>query len=114
MVDAMSIQRGDIIVVAMQGDYGKPRPALVVQSNELNEVHTSIMILPFTSDIKKSPLIRYTVTPEEDTGLNVTCQAMIDKITTVKRERIGKVIGHLDRSHMIEINRLMIVALALA
>jgi len=60
-----NILRGDIVTIAMQGDYGKPRPALVVQCNELNDEHTSITVLPFTSDLQDAPLIRHTIEPSE-------------------------------------------------
>lgn len=27
------MRRGDIVTIALQGDYGKPRPALIIQSD---------------------------------------------------------------------------------
>ena len=42
------MQRGDLVVVAMQGDYGKPRPALVIQSGLFDELPT-VTVLPLVS-----------------------------------------------------------------
>ena len=45
------MKRGDLVTVALQGDLGKPRPALVIQS-DLFEAHPSVTILPVTSDFR--------------------------------------------------------------
>ena len=57
------MKRGDVVTVAVQGDSGKPRPAVVVQSDLFNETHPSITVLPLTSTIVDAPLIRLTVDP---------------------------------------------------
>ena len=48
---ARPIRRGDLVTVALPGNYGKPRPALVIQS-DLFEEHPSVTILPITSELK--------------------------------------------------------------
>ena len=60
--------RGDIVTVAMQGDFGKPRPALVIQSDQFVE-HTSVTVLPITSTLVNAPLLRITVQPDPENGL---------------------------------------------
>nr|WP_259646020.1 type II toxin-antitoxin system PemK/MazF family toxin [Pseudomonas ficuserectae] len=40
----------------MQGDFGKPRPALVIQANQFSE-HTSVTVLPVTSTLVAAPLL---------------------------------------------------------
>ncbi len=50
------VERGDFVVVAVPGDYGKPRPALVVRSGLFAGL-PSVTICPFTTTLR------------EDTGL---------------------------------------------
>ena len=97
--------RGDLVVVAMQGDYGKPRPALVVQSDLFNESHASITVAPVTSTIIDTPLFRVTVEPSRRNGLRLVSQIMVDKITTVRRQRLGQTIGRLEEDVMLRVSR---------
>ena len=108
------MKRGDVVTIALQGDLGKPRPAVVLQADLFNESHPSIVVLPITSVIETAPLIRITVEPSTGNGLRIASQVMIDKPTTVRRERIGKVIGRLDDDIVLRVGRAMIVWLGLA
>lgn len=98
------MRRGDIVIVAMQGDFGKPRPALVIQSNLFTE-HPTVTILPITSDRRDTPLFRLDVEPNETNGLRLPCQIMVDKAQSVRREKIGDRIGRLDDSQMLAISQ---------
>ena len=97
--------RGDLVVVAMQGDYGKPRPALVVQADLFNATHPSITVAPVTSTIIDTPLFRVTVEPTRRNGLRLVSQIMVDKITTVRRQRLGQTIGRLEEDIMLRVSR---------
>jgi mRNA interferase MazF len=108
------VKRGDIVVVAMQGDYGKPRPALVVQSDLFNDAHASIILAPVTSTIVDAPLFRLTIDPTPPNGLRSVSQIMIDKLTAVRRDRVEKKIGRLDHGTMIRVNRATALWLGLA
>jgi len=107
------MKRGDLVTVALQGDLGKPRPALVIQS-DLFDAHPSVTILPVTSDLRVTPLFRITVNPSEHNGLNQPSQVMVDKPQSVAREKIGMVLGHLDDAAMLAVNRALAVFLGLA
>jgi mRNA interferase MazF len=98
------IRRGDLVLVALPGAFGKPRPAVVVQSNGFNATHPSITLVPITSDRQPIPLFRVDVDAGPDTGLRVPSQVMVDKITSQPREKIGPVIGTLDVASMVEID----------
>ncbi len=89
----------------MQGDYGKPRPALVVQSDLFNDTHASITVAPVTSTIVDTPLFRVTVEPSRRNGLRLVSQIMIDKVTTVRRQRLGQTIGRLEEDVMLRVSR---------
>jgi mRNA interferase MazF len=107
------VRRGNVVTVALQGDLGKPRPALVIQS-DLFDAHPSVTILPVTSDLRATPLFRITVEPTQNNGLNKPSQVMVDKPQSVARDKIGAVVGHLDDATMLSVNRALAVFLGLA
>jgi mRNA interferase MazF len=93
----LAVKRGAIVVVAARGPYtGKPRPAVVVQSDLFNPTHASVTVCPITSDIVDAPLLRLTLLPVSRTGLKHVSQVMIDKIVTVPRGAIAEEIGECD------------------
>ncbi|MEO9337749.1 type II toxin-antitoxin system PemK/MazF family toxin [Mesorhizobium sp. SB112] len=98
------MKRGDLVTVAMQGDYGKPRPALIVQSDQFDAIDT-LTVLLLSSTLVDAPLIRLTVNPTPENGLRKQSQIMIDKSMTVKRERFGEPFGRVDDDTMISVNR---------
>jgi mRNA interferase MazF len=99
------LKRGDVVVVALSGDFGKPRPALVVQSDLFNETHASITLAPVTSSIVDAPLFRLTLEPSSETGLRSVSQIMVDKVTTVKRDKVDRTIGRINDETMLRVNR---------
>jgi mRNA interferase MazF len=107
------MRRGDIVTVALPGAYGKPRPALVVQSDLFDE-HPSVTILPVTSELRDTPLFRITVDSTAENGLQKTSQIMIDKAQTIPRSKIGKPVGRLDDSSLISVNRALALFLGFA
>ena len=98
------MKRGDVIVVALPGEYGKPRPALVIQSDLFIETH-SVMLIPLTSHLVDAPLLRIPIEPNTSNGLQVPSQAMIDKVYTTAREKVGAVIGKLEHQTMLSVER---------
>ncbi len=107
------MKRGDIVTVSLSGDYGKPRPALVIQSNNFME-HTSITVLPITSTIVNAPLLRITFEPDDKNNLQKISQVMIDKIMTVKNDKVGKTFGFITEKQLHEIERSLLLFLGIA
>ncbi|MHB8446137.1 type II toxin-antitoxin system PemK/MazF family toxin [Acidithiobacillus ferruginosus] len=101
------------MTIAMPGDFGKPRPALVVQANLFGE-HTSVTVLPITSTLVAAPLLRVTVQPSAENGLQKPSQVMVDKAMTVKREKAGPAFGRIDADAMVEVERCLAVFLGIA
>jgi mRNA interferase MazF len=99
------VKRGDVVTVAVQGEYGKPRPAVIVQSDLFNETHPSVTLLPLTSTIMDAPLLRLTLDPGRANGLSRVSQVMVDKVLTLPRDKIGETIGRLDEDVMIRVTR---------
>lgn len=100
----MEIKRGDLITVAVSGDYGKPRPALVVQDDAFDAL-PSITVLRLTSDLHDWPLFRVAIEPSPSNGLEKPSQVMIDKAATVPRAKIGQRIGRADHDTMQAVSR---------
>lgn len=107
------MRRGDLVTVALQGDYGKPRPALIIQADQFENLGTAV-ILPLTSTLIDAPLLRPTVEPSPGNRLRAPSQIMLDKPMTVKAEKIGPSFGHLDDLAMIGVSRSLALFLGLA
>jgi mRNA interferase MazF len=107
------MNRGDLVTVAMQGDFGKARPALVIQADLFSQSAT-LTILPITSALLEAPLLRVTVQPSAENGLQKTSQVMVDKAMTVKRDKVGSVFGRVQVQTMVEIERCLAVFLGIA
>ncbi|RAP65591.1 growth inhibitor PemK [Achromobacter sp. HZ01] len=107
------MHRGDLVPVAIQGDFGKPRPALIVQSDLFN-AHESVTVLPVTSSTVDAPLLRVTVTPSPQNGLRQASQIMVDKAVTVRRDKLGRVFGHIEADTLLEVESCMAVFLGIA
>jgi mRNA interferase MazF len=107
------VKRGDIIRIVLQGDFGKPRPALVVQADDFADI-PSLVVLPFSTDLRSVPNIRITVEPTATNGLLERSQIMVDKITAVSLKKVGQQIGHLSSADMAAVDRVLAVLLKLA
>jgi mRNA interferase MazF len=94
------MQRGDVVTVAAAGDYGKPRPAVIVQTDAFPKNHASVVVCQLTSELADAPDFRVTVEPKPENGLRLRSQVMADKPVTVRRERIGKKIGRIGNPDM--------------
>ena len=108
------MRRGDVVVVAAAGDYGKPRPAVVVQTNAFPETHPSVVICQMTSDVVDAFDFRVTIEPNEENGLRTRSQVMADKPVTVRRERIGQMIGRLTDADIGRVNIALAFVMGLA
>jgi mRNA interferase MazF len=106
--------RGDVIKIALQGDYGKPRPAVVIQSDRFNDTHASFLVCPMTSTLRDFPVFRVRVAPTPDNGLRQASDIMADKIYTIRREKAGEVVGRLDAAVMAELDRAIAIFAGLA
>jgi mRNA interferase MazF len=108
------MKRGEIWTVAGGGPYtGKPRPCVIIQDDAFDATN-SITICAFTSDPTEAPLFRVRVEPDEVNGLSSVSSLMVDKITTVPKERIGTRVGHLRDEDQLRLNQAVVVFLGLA
>lgn len=98
------MQRGDIVVCVSSDDYGKPRPAVIVQTDLFNKTHATFTICPFTIHLIEAPLFRLWVSPSKQNGLKEVSQIMVDKITSIKRDKIHQKMGALTAEQMDKLN----------
>ena len=108
------MRRGEIWTVAGGPEYaGKPRPAVIVQDDSFDATR-SVTTCAFTTDPTEAPLFRILIEPTERNGLHAPSKLMVDKITTVPKDKLGSLIGRLDDEDMIRLNQAILVFLGLA
>ena len=108
------MRRGDLVTVAATGDYGKPRPAVIVQTDAFPENDASVVVCQLTSELVDAPDLRVTIEPRPENGLRLKSQVMADKPVTIRCERIGQKIGRLGNQDMARIGVALAFVLGLA
>jgi mRNA interferase MazF len=103
-----------LCAIAAPGGYGKPRPAVIVQTDAFPATHASVIICQTTSDLADAPEFRVTIEPGPETGLRTRSQVMADKPVTIRRERVGDTIGRLGRADMARLNAALAFVMGLA
>lgn len=108
------MRRGEVWTAAAGSGYaGKPRPVVVVQDDRFDATD-SVTVCAFTTDPTEAPLFRLLVEVSEQNGLNEPSSLMIDKLTTVRRVKLGERIGRLADEDMVRLDRAVVVFLGLA
>jgi len=97
------MKRGEIWTAVFSGDYGKPRPALVVQSDLVSEDYASVVLCPITSDLVDHNRFRITLEPTATTGLRKRSQVMVDKITALPKAKVREQVGELEDWQLAEV-----------
>ena len=108
------MRRGDIVTMAGVGDFsGKPRPGLIVQQDDFCIAHTSLSVLPITSVPQEPLMFRVAIPADAGTGLKRASAVMVDKLQSVRRDRIGEFIGRADLATMQRVDDALRLWLAL-
>ena len=107
------LKRGAVVGVAVSGDYGKPRPAVIVQSDRLDATD-SLLVCLVTSDVGPASRYRLPVVPSAENGLRRMSDVMVDKIIAVPKTKIGRVFGFLDSVDLSNLDRMLAFAVGLA
>jgi mRNA interferase MazF len=102
----MDVARGDVVLASGPGEYGrKPRPFLVVQSDLFNEAHASLSLCPITSILTHNALFRVPVPSEVSNGLTEDSEIQVDKVQSLRRERILRRLGDLTTAQMEQVDQ---------
>jgi mRNA interferase MazF len=107
------LRRGDVVLMVVPGELGRPRPGVIVQSDELGDATTTVLICPMTSDIQANTRMRPVVDPASGNGLRLPSQVMTDKLLPLRRDRVRQVLGRLDPDAIEQLDRALLTVLAL-
>jgi len=107
------VNRGEVWLVSGGVYAAKPRPALVIQ-DELYELEDSVTVIPMSSQLNDAPLCRTRIAATEATGLNSDSDAMVDKVTTIKRRHVTDRVGRVSSGDLLAIERLLMAHLGIA
>jgi mRNA interferase MazF len=108
------VTRGDVVLIVAAGDIGKPRLAVVVQSEVLGDETTSVILVPTSSDIEQIGRLRPMIEPGDGKGIHARSQVMIDKVVALGRSRIRRIVGRLPRQDMDRVDGALLIVLGLA
>jgi mRNA interferase MazF len=108
------LRRGEVWTAAAGSGYvGKPRPVVIVQDDRFDATD-SVTVCAMTTDPTDAPLMRIMIEPDELNGLHEASRLMVDKLTTVRRSRLGERVGRLADDDMVRLGRAIVVFLGLA
>ena len=107
------MKRGDLVTVILPGAYGKPRPAVIIQSDRYQGMG-SVTFLPMTSEVLPRQVFRITVAPTAENGLEAQSQIMADKCSTLPLTKIGRAFGHLGAADLGRVERALAAFLGFA
>lgn len=108
----MEVKRGDVVIVA-HGDLGRPRPAVIVQADDLGEATTTLLVCPITSDLTEKLPIRPAIEPNAQNGLRLESQIMTDKMLAISRTHVRQLIGKVDSETRIRLDSALLIVLGL-
>lgn len=106
------MRRGDIVLAAVSGDYGKARPFIVVQANAVTDVVDSVLACPLTSDVNDAAF-RVAIEANSDTGLRARSEVMVEKLISFRQERVRAVIGRISRHETAALDGALLAVLGL-
>ena len=108
------MKRGEIWTISGGADYvGKPRPAIIIQSDNFDST-PSITVCPLTTAAIKTVYARFAIDPSAANGLEAASHAMVDKISTIPKAKSGRRIGQLDTEDILRLNGAIALFLGLA
>jgi mRNA interferase MazF len=107
------VRRGDILIVSIRGYAGKPRPAVVVQSDHFLPGNT-VAVCPTTGDSAGVRSLRPAIEPDATNNLKQRSWVMIDKVSIVEMSRIGRHMGKMTVDQMRIVDQRLALFLGLA
>lgn len=105
------MRRGDIVVGASDGDYGKPRPVLIIQADRMADTD-SVLVCPITSE-QTQAVYRIPLNPSGETGLRIRSEIMVDKLQAIRRNKLRNVVGRIDPASLEQVERMLAIVLGL-
>jgi mRNA interferase MazF len=113
-LERLEVKRGDVVLVVVPSEPGRPRPGVVVQADEFNKALSTVFICPISSDLQEKLPLRPIIEALPSNGLRLRSQIMTDKMIALRLDRIRRVIGHIDGDTSEQLDRALLVVLGLA
>jgi mRNA interferase MazF len=113
-LERLEVNRGDVVLVVVPSELGRPRPGVVVQADEINEGLSTVFICPISSDLQEDLPLRPTIEAKPSNGLRLRSQIMTDKMIALRKDRVRRVIGRIDVETCEQLDRALLVVLGLA
>jgi mRNA interferase MazF len=110
----VEIARGDVVLMVVPSDLGRPRPGVVVQGDTFTAGLSTIFVCPVSSDLQAGLSLRPLIEVAPENGLRLRSQIMTDKLVALRRDRIRRVIGHIDAETSEQLDRALLLVLGLA
>jgi mRNA interferase MazF len=112
----MEVKRGDVVLMVVPGELGRPRPGIIVQADELGQDTSTVLACPLSSDLqaKPNPRLRPLLDPSAGNGLRARSQIMTDKTFAQRRARVRQVIGAIDSETSDRLDAALLLVLGLA
>lgn len=113
----VKISRGDIVLCDLNPVKGteqrRIRPVVIIQIDRANKVSPHTIIVPFTSKIRRGLLQSHVFVPATVKGLTQDSVILCEQVRIIDKSRIIKIIGHLDRNYIEQVNKALCVILGL-
>ena len=100
--------------MVVPSDLGRPQPGIVVQGDEFTAGLSTILACPVSSDLQAGLSLRPLIEVASENGLRLRSQIMTDKLVALRRDRIRRVIGHIDAETSEQLDRALLLVLGLA
>ena len=104
----MKLRRGDMVTASFPGDLKKPRPAVVMQADEFIEAHRTVLLCPLTTFSSSARLFRPVMLPSQANGLEHRSEAMVDKLSPVRKDGIRQQFGTASHAELLAIELALI------
>jgi mRNA interferase MazF len=113
-LERLEVRRGDVVLVVVPSELGRPRPGVVVQADEFNEGLSTVFICPVSSDLQEGLTLRPMIEAKPSNGLRLRSQIMTDKMITLRRDQVRRILGRIDAETSEQLDRALLVVLGLA
>jgi mRNA interferase MazF len=110
----VEIARGDVVLMVVPSDLGRPRPGVIVQADEINAGLSTVLVCPVSSDLQDTLSLRPFIEAVPESGLRLRSQIMTDKLVALRRDRIRRVIGRIGTETYEQLDRALLVLLGLS
>jgi mRNA interferase MazF len=113
-LERLEVKRGDVVLVVVPSELGRPIPGVIVQADDFSEELSTIVICPVSSDLQEGLQLRPIIEVKQSNGRRLRSQIMTDRMIALRHDRIRRVIGHIDRETSEHLDRALLVVLGLA